>query len=618
MFSFLKLSIKSKIIILIVAVNTINTIFLTITQYYNQKHEFFRNTTQRLELICRVLGESNVFAITFHDKKSADSYLNSLKIDEYVENVILFLPDSSILAKYSKSGKPILKIKLQNFQKKSVQISENFISINYPVIFQNEFVAVLRLDYSLSEYKQKQKLFIYSSLIVILSSIIIATLLAIFFQKIITRPIYKLEQVIARISTEGNYSLRSANKGFDEISKLSVGFNLMIGRIETQNNDLKNAKAKSDEALQAKERFLANITHELRTPLTSIIGLTTLIQDTTLTKEQTEFFNHIKTSSDHLLSIINDLLEFSKLGAGRFDFEKKDFYIRHTLQRIEGSLEFEIQNRNLNFETIIDENIPAIIVGDEFRLNQILINLIGNAIKFTPKGKIEIIVNIKEETEKTITLEFNISDTGIGISSDKLEAIFESFTQESSSTNRKYGGTGLGLSITKQLVELQHGKITVESEKDKGSRFTFFIPFEKKSDKREIIKTDKLIHSKLKVMLVDDNLLNLELTKSILIKSGFEVNAFQDGLQGIEDLKLADYDIILLDIHMPGTDGFQISKMIRELNDLKKNKIPIIAVTAAATKNEIQKCFENGMNDYIVKPFEKELLITKILTLCGP
>jgi len=598
---------------LIVVVNTINTIFLTIIQYYTQKHDFFKYTIQRLELMSKVIGESNVGAIIFNDQKSAESYLFSFKVDESIENATIRLPDSSILAKYSKLNKPQYKDFKQSLNKRSLIISEDLIVVNCPIFFQNEFVASLSLDYSLAEYKQKQKQFIYWSILIILSSIVVATILAFFFQKVITRPIYQLEQVIDRISTESNYSIRSANKGTDEIGKLSKGFNLMITRIENQNNDLKNAKAKSDEALEAKERFLANITHELRTPLSSIIGLTSLIEETELTKEQAGYFKNIKNSSDHLLSIINDLLEFSKLGSGRFQFEKKEFSIRHTIARIEGTLEFEIKNRNLIFQTNVDEGVPSTMVGDEFRLNQILINLIGNAIKFTPQGIIQVNITKKEEDDKSINIEFCIKDTGIGISKDKLVDIFESFTQESSSTNRKYGGSGLGLTITKQLIELQQGRIWVESEKGKGSSFFFFIPFDKKLVK---VGDMGLCLKNLKIMVIDDNVINLELTKSILEKSNSEVYTFQDGLIALEKLRTDNFDIVLLDLHMPGTDGFEISKMIRNIEDNKINNIPILALTAAATNTEIQKCFDTGMNDYIVKPFNKDELITKLLTLC--
>jgi signal transduction histidine kinase/ActR/RegA family two-component response regulator len=617
MLSFKNLSIRLKIIFLIVAVSTINTIFLTITQYYNEKHQYFRNTIERLRFMSKVIGESSTASILFKDEKTAESFLLSFKVNEYVENTILFLPDSSILAKYNKSDKPFLSDEKLPIGEHQVKITDNFIVLSYPVIFQDEIIGSIRIDYNLQEFKEKQKQFIYYGIIILIASTIIATILAFFFQKVITRPVYKLEQVMDQITREKDYSIRSQNKGIDEIGKLSIGFNSMISQIEQQNNELKNAKVRSDDALKAKERFLANITHELRTPLSSIIGLTTLIQDTNLNQEQSEYFENIKTSSEHLLSIINDLLEFSKLGSGKFQFEKKIFSIRHTIARIEGSLEFELKNRQLNFETKINDDVPKTVVGDEFRLNQILINLIGNAIKFTPQGKVEVIVQKKTEDEQTITLEFQVNDTGIGISKDKQQVIFESFTQESSNTNRKYGGTGLGLTITKQLIELQLGRIRVESEKDKGSRFIFHLPFDKKIPSHSITKSPvNSKHEKLKIILVDDNEMILKLTKSILQKNDINVSTFTNGLNAINKLKSEYFDCILLDLHMPEVDGFEIAKTIRALDDSEKNNIPIIALTAAATNNEIQKCFETGMNDYIVKPFNKDDLISKLLTLC--
>jgi len=419
-----------------------------------------------------------------------------------------------------------------------------------------------------------------------------------------------------RISFKKDYSIRSEIKSRDEIGKLASGFNFMIEQIEKQNNELKTAKNNSDAALKTKERFLANMTHELRTPLTSIVGLSSLLEETELNKEQKEYLENIKHSSDHLLSIINDLLEFSKLGTGKLQLEKNQFSIRKTIERIERSMEFELKNRNLNFISMVENSIPYLIIGDEYRLNQILINLVGNAIKFTPNGSIKVEVKAIKESIEIIELEFRVIDTGIGITKEKQNLVFESFTQESSETNRKYGGTGLGLAITKQLIEMQKGSIRVESEKDKGSSFIFNIPFQKKPDqKRE--DSDGLIQNikDSKVIVVDDNPMNLLFTRSLLEKNGLLVETASNGGEAIEKLKEQAFDIVLLDLHMPDMDGYEVSRKIRAFKENKNSLIPIIALTAAATLNEIKKCFDSGMNDYLVKPFKKEELLSKIISL---
>ena len=611
------LSIRAKIIVLIVAVSAINAVILTIFNFYSEKKEFFKNTTQRLHMISNTIGEGCIGALVFKDKKEAKSVFLSFKVDENIDQAQLFLADSTLFAEYSKSPESIFKRENQELGKDSTLMTENKIVITHPVIFEKEIIGIIKVKYNLREYELKRRKLIFWGCLIVLFSIVAATFLAFFLHKFITKSIYQLEEVMQQISTDKDYTIRSNIRNKDEIGRLSDGFNSMIAQIEHQNNDLKAAKAQSDQALIAKERFLANITHELRTPLSSIIGLTTLLEETDLNNEQTEYFGNIKSSSNHLLSIINDLLEFSKIGSGKFQFEKKEFSVRNTISRIEGLLNIEIKKRNLDFISLIEPEVPSKVIGDEFRLNQILINLIGNAIKFTPKGKVEARVSKKSEDENTVVLEFRINDTGIGISKDKLEVIFESFTQESSSTNRKYGGTGLGLTITRQLIELQNGKIHVESEKGVGSKFIFYIPFDKKLTINQVIEKEiQLTHKSFKVMIVDDNVLNLNLTKLILDRNNFKVSTFQDGLSAVESLKSEEYDIILLDLHMPEIDGFEISKMMREVEKNKTRKTPIVALTAAATTLEIQKCFDAGMDHYIVKPFKKEELITKLLTLC--
>ncbi len=616
MIRFKDFSIRTKIIFIVVIISSLNSIITTFIQYYYEKKQYNKEIIEKLKILANVIGESNSATIMFEDKKAGTDYLASLKVDKNIENASIFLPDSSLFVTYSRSETnitPDLEILLN--KDTSIFTNEHLV-INQTIIFEHEKIATIRIAYSLSEYRQKQKQYLLISLVIIGLSIFIATILAYFFQKFITHPIYKLELVMKQISREKDYSIRSKNYGKDEIGILTDGFNKMIAQIEKQNNELKSAKAKSDEALIAKERFLANITHELRTPLNSIIGLSSLIEDSQLNNEQREFLKNIRISSDHLLAIINDLLEFSKIGSGKFKFEKAEFSIRRTLDRIERSMEFELKNRQLDFRIHIDPEIPNLLIGDEFRLNQILINLIGNAIKFTPKGSIKTSLIKLSEDENKYTIEFRVEDTGIGISKDKQEIIFESFTQESSSTNRKYGGTGLGLTITKQLVEMQGGKISVESEKDKGSCFIFVLPFDKKAEPAPEMNPANYINTgNLKILIVDDNAMNLLFTKAFLEKNNFHATISDNGTDAIEKLKNEDFNIVLLDLHMPNIDGYELSQKIRALSEEKKRKIPIIALTAAATINEIKKCFESGMNDYVIKPFKKEELITKILTL---
>ena len=610
------LSISTKIILLIVVVSTISVLMSSVVQFYYEKKLYNREIKEKLRILAEVIADRNSATIIFKDEKAAFSYLSALKADKHVENATILLPDSSLFVEYKSNERPIIdKFAIPLSADTSIFDKEHLI-ISRKVMFKGEQIATIRIEYSLEEHIRKQKQYASVMLFILLGSIVTATLFAFLFQGSITKPIFNLYHVMNKISFEKDYSIRAIVKGNDETGKLTDGFNFMIQQIELQNNQLKKAKAQSDSALKTKERFLANMTHELRTPLNSIVGLSNLLEDTELNDEQKEFINNIKISSDHLLAIINDLLEFSKLGSGKYHLEKTEFSIRRTIDRIERSMEFELRNRKLKFATKINKDIPHFIVGDEHRLNQILINLVGNAIKFTPKGSVTVEANILSETDDTINIEFKVIDTGIGIIKEKQTIIFDSFTQESNDTTRQYGGTGLGLAITKQLVEIQNGKIWVESKKFEGSTFIFIIPFGKrtlsKPNKKE--KDLKSIESK-KVLVVDDNAMNLLFTKSLLDKHGFITETCNNGKAALDLTMKSDYDIILMDLHMPDMDGYEASRRIRQIKDDKKRKVPIIALTAAATLNEIKNCFDSGMNDYIVKPFKKEELFSKLISL---
>lgn len=597
-------------------VSTINILLVSMVQFYYEKKLYRKEIVQKLRILADVIGESNSATIIFNDQKTATTYLSSLKVDSHIQSAILVLPDSNLFAQYKNSETNIpedLNIKLS---KDTSIFTDDLLIINKPVIFKDEYIASIIIVYSLKEYQTIQKQYFRIILIVMILSVVLAIVMAYTLQSSITRPILNLWKTMNRISIQKDYSIRALAEGKDEVGKLTGGFNFMIQQIEQQNNELKTAKEQSDSALKTKERFLANMTHELRTPLNSIIGLSNLLDETKLDLEQQKYIDNIKISSDHLLAIINDLLEFSKLGSGKFQIEKTEFSIRKTIDRIERSMEFELKNRNLKFKTTIDESVPHFVIGDEHRLNQILINLVGNSIKFTPKGSITIEVRTTLFTSTTVHIEFRVKDTGIGIAKEKQAIIFESFTQESSDTTRQYGGTGLGLAITKQLVEIQHGTLSVESEKFEGSSFIFTIPYElKQTIDIPVQYTDEKEITNRKILLVDDNSMNLLFTKSLLDKHNFETTTCNNGFEAINQIKSRDFDLILMDLHMPEMDGYEASLKIREMDDPVKSKIPIIALTAAATLNEIKKCFESGINDYLVKPFKKEELFSKLLSL---
>jgi CheY-like chemotaxis protein len=373
----------------------------------------------------------------------------------------------------------------------------------------------------------------------------------------------------------------------------------------------------AERARSAQETFLANMSHEIRTPMNGIMGMSNLLLSTKQTAEQREYADSILESARHLLAIINDILDFSKIRSGKFRFEHVAFKLRHAIQKALIPLQFKADEKMVRLQIEIDDDVPEALMGDPLRLQQIVINLVGNALKFTTRGSVDLIARCKNIHENTCVLEVLVRDTGIGIQNNKLQMIFESFTQNNVNTSRRYGGTGLGLAIVKQLVELQNGQVWVESELGKGSTFGFSIPFtitempsDDTSNMQSGIGGDEQVLTGIHLLIAEDNLINQKVVTYTLSRQGATSQVVSNGRLAIEALQTGNYDAILMDLQMPEMDGYTATRVIR--NTLK-NDIPIIAMTADALKGEAERCFESGMNGYISKPFEPRDLFAEIL-----
>jgi PAS domain S-box-containing protein len=375
------------------------------------------------------------------------------------------------------------------------------------------------------------------------------------------------------------------------------------------------AQLNAEDAVKSKQQFLSNMSHEIRTPMNAIIGFTKVLLKTDLTAKQKEYLTAIKLSGDALIVLINDILDLAKVDAGKMSFENIPFKLASSIKSMLHLFETKIQEKNLKLITEYDQRIPEILMGDPVRLHQIILNLVSNAVKFTAAGSITVSILQLDEDEEKVTIQFSVTDTGIGIPENKKESIFDNFQQASSNTSRIFGGTGLGLSIVKQLVEPQGGTIQVESEINEGSRFSFILSFPKTSNLdvpvNDIIELDAEIKD-IKVLVVEDMALNQLLIRTLLDDFGFSSDITANGKLAIEKLATKKYDIILMDLQMPEMNGFEATKHIR---NILKSDIPIIALTADVTTVDVAKCKEVGMNDYIAKPVDERLLYSKIVGL---
>jgi len=390
-----------------------------------------------------------------------------------------------------------------------------------------------------------------------------------------------------------------------------------ISRLKETQEELIRAKEIAEEAARAKQQFLSTMSHEIRTPMNAVIGMAHLLLQENPRPDQMENLHSLKFSAENLLVLINDVLDFSKIEAGKIAFEEADFDLHSLLEGLRQSFVFKAADKNIQLECRIESDVPKIVIGDPVRLNQVLTNLMSNAMKFTEQGKVSLTARVAGSDEKTTRIEFSVSDTGIGISPDHIGKIFDSFVQASPDTTRKYGGTGLGLAICKQLLRLKNSNIQVESEPGKGSRFYFTLAF-RNSCLKHISDTDdigKINYEKLKgkkVLLVEDNEINRLVAYKFLRKWGMEITEAGNGKEALEHLQKNTFDLVLMDLQMPVIDGYEATRLIRSSMPSGKT-IPIVALTASLMNEVQEKIITSGMNDLILKPFNPGELYSKIV-----
>lgn len=413
---------------------------------------------------------------------------------------------------------------------------------------------------------------------------------------------------------EERWWMVSGAPNYDATGKIigSIGIHLDITEKKQMELELEAARLKSEESSRAKSAFLAHMSHEIRTPLNAIIGMIRELSYETLTPKQRGYVNNTSTASEHLLSVLNNVLDISKMETGELSLEHRHFILKETIKEVKAIMKMRAREKGLYFGLDVMDVNDVAYLGDPARIRQVLLNLIGNAIKFTDQGGVYVECKIKAKLNGSHTIALSVEDTGIGMEEAFQQQLFRKFSQEDASISRKYGGTGLGMAISQEIIKLMHGNVSVISKKNQGTRVE--AVFDLRLGQADQIDhstdtTNILSRKKTRVLLVEDNAFNRAVASSALRRHACKITEAVDGSEAIHLLKNEHFDVVLMDLQMPVMDGFEATRIIRQ--ELHLN-VPIIALTANAFKSELEQCLARGMNDYITKPFEEHKLISLV------